>query len=261
MEHIVEPLIDNSKSAMISCVELHNKPIFPYRYQVSVVLAISAWEKLLKSYLIKNHPEVKVILDDGTTKPFDECVKCVSATLGKEFRAIEENIFKLYEYRCNIIHFYEDNINSILFSLLHKNVLFYNEFLKDKFNIDLSEEMHLVLMPIGFTPFASPIDFLGNSSKIEESSQSVQEFIKSIMTSTEKLADEGIGESIVTGFQMAVINENRISNADIIAGITKDEKASKLSVPVELSSVKVTSDEGAKKVKIEETSVCRYPFS
>lgn len=260
MEHIIKPLIDNSKSAMISCIELHNKPIFPYRYQVCVVLAITAWEKLLKAYILGNHVEVNIICEDGTTKPFDECVKFVSSNLGKEFRVIEENISKVYEYRCNIIHFYEENINHVLFSLLHKNVLFYNDFLKDKFNIDMAEETNLFLLPIGFKPYATPIDFLGKKSELEETSDAVQKFIKSIVKSTKNLLDEGIEDSILSGFTMTVINENRIKNADIIAGISKDPSKAKVVVTNVLSKVKITDDENVKEIAIDEQSLFKTVY-
>ncbi|MEZ4964190.1 MAG: hypothetical protein R2791_03030 [Saprospiraceae bacterium] len=41
---------------------------------------------------------------------------------------------------------------------------------------------------------------------------------------------KGIDEAIITGFTMAVINENRIKNADIIAGITKSDSKPHLTV-------------------------------
>ncbi len=82
--------------------------------------------------------------------------------------AIEENLNKLYDFRCHIIHFYKENIDPILYSLLHKNILFYNSFLKEEFNTDLSEETNLMLLPIGFKPFANPVDFLSKESQYTE---------------------------------------------------------------------------------------------
>lgn len=255
MEHLIKPLIDNSKSAMLSCVEMHNKPMFPYRYQVCSILSINSWELLLKAYIFQNHPEVNIILEDGTTKQFEECLRCVSSNVGKSFRAAEENISKLYEFRCNMIHFYEENISPLLFSLLYKNVLFYNEFLKTHFNIDLSEETNLMLLPIGFKPMATPVDFLRPESELAESSPAIQDFIKSIIKSTEQLHSEEIEEPILMGFKMAVINENRIKNADIVAAISKDGSKAKVAVENVLGHVKITDSETAKKVSINEESL------
>ncbi len=114
---IAESLVENSKSAIIGCVELHNKPIFPYRYEICTILAINGWELLLKAYIAQNHPEIKLIRKDNYSKPFEECVSFMSSQLGKPFLAIEENLNRLYEYRCHIIHFYKENIDTILYSL------------------------------------------------------------------------------------------------------------------------------------------------
>jgi len=255
MNAITEALIENSKSAVIGCVELHNKPVFRFRYEVCTILAINGWELLLKAYIAENHPEIKLIRKDGTSKPFEECVAFASSQLGKDFRAEEENINKLYEFRCHVIHFYKDHIGTILYSLLHKSIVFYNTFLQKHFNIDLAEETNLMILPIGFKPFATPVDFLTKKSDLKESSNAVQQFIKSIINSTEKLNKEGIEESILTGYNVAVINETRVKNADIIAGITKNETDSKLSVSNILGAINITNDEGAKKVKIEEDTL------
>lgn len=255
MKNITVALLENSKSAIISCIELHNKPVFTYRYEVCIILVINAWELLLKAYIAQNHPEVKLIQKDGHSKPFEDCVSFVASKLNKSFMPVQENLNRLYDFRCHIIHFYKDNIDPILYALLHKNILFYNTFLKEQFNTDLSEETNLMLLPIGFKPFASPVDFLYNESKYSESSEPVKIFIKNIIDSTDKLSKESIEDTIITGFNIAVLNENRITNADIIAGITKDESSAKLVVKNVLGNIKITSEDTAKKLQIDEESV------
>lgn len=261
MSALSESLVENSKSAMIACVELHNKPVFPYRYEICVILVINAWELLLKAHMNVNHPDVKLLKSDGTTKTFEECLAFTSSKKGKEFRVVEENLSKLYEFRCNIIHFYKDHIGNILYSLLHRNVIFYNDFLRKNFNIDLAEETNLILLPIGFKPFSGPIDFLSVHSNLKESSTAVQKFVKSIITSTERLNDEGVDESIMTVYNMSVINEQRVKNADIITGITKNLDESALKVSTVYEMVKITEDETAKKVKIEEGTLFKTIYT
>lgn len=261
MKVITESLLENSKSAIIGCVELHNKPVFKFRYEVCTILAINGWELLLKAYINEKHPELKLIRKDGTSKSFEECLAFVSSQFGKDFRPQEENLNKLYEFRCHIIHFYKDHIGTILYSLLHKSIIFYNRFLKDHFNIDLADETNLMLLPIGFKPFSTPVDFLSNQSDIKESSNAVQTFIKSIIQSTESLNKEGIEESILTGYNIAVVNENRIKNADIIAGITKNGAEAKLTISNILGAFKVTNEETAKKVNIEEETLFKTVYT
>lgn len=261
MDAITESLLENSKSAVVGCVEIHNKPIFAYRYEVCVILAINAWELLLKAYISENSSEIKLIRKDGTSKPFDECISHVSSKIGKEFRAVEENLKKLYDFRCHIIHFYKNKMDVIVYSLLHKSIMFYHEFSKKYFNIDLTEETNIVLLPIGFKPFVSPIDFLSNKSEIDKSSVFVKDFVENIITSTQVLHDEGIEDSIFTTYKMEVINEKRTTNADIIAGITKNSTESNLSVTTVISNSTVTNDASAKKVFIEEESLFKTKYT
>jgi hypothetical protein len=125
----------------------------------------------------------------------------------------------------------------------------------------LAELTNLIILPIGFKPFASPVDFLSSDSDLSKSSNSVKEFIKSIVKSTENLEIEGVQESILTGFRIAVINENRITNADIIAGITNNSEASKLSITNVLSGMQFSRDSDAKKVNIEEETLFKTMYT
>lgn len=258
MEDIINALIQNSKSAQLACIEIHNKPVFPYRYEICVILNISSWELLLKAFMLKYHSDVKVINTDGTTKPFDECLSYVSSQLGKEFTVIKENIEKLYEYRCNVIHFYTDNIDILLYSLLSKNVFSYHEFLLKHFGIDITSEANLILLPIGFKTPVSPIDFLSNDSQIQKSSKAVQAFVKSIIKSTEHVKEAGLEDSILCDFKMSLINESRTKNADVIAAITKDKSIAAITVENVLGKFILTdneTEEGVKKVKIDEETL------
>ena len=264
MEEIINALIQNSKSSQLACIEIHNKPIFPFRYEVCVILNISSWELLFKAFILKYHPQVKVVNADGTTKPFDKCLSYVSNQLGKEFIVTKENIQKLYEYRCNVIHFYTENIDVLLYSLLSKNVLSYNDFLLKHFGIDIANETNLILLPIGFEKPLSPIDFLSNESLIQNSSKAVQQFVKSIIKSTEIIKEEGLEDSIFYSFNMSLINESRIKNADVVASITKDKKKSAIAIENVIEKSVFTDDEteeGVKKVKIDEESLFKLYYT
>lgn len=255
MKPLSESLLENSKSAIMSSVELHNKPMFNYRYEICTILCINGWELLLKAYINENHPDVKLINKDGTTKPFEECVHFVSSIKGKSFRTIEENLLRIYDFRNNIIHFYKENIGIVLYALIHKSILLYNSFLKENFNTDLADETDLYLLPIGFKPFTSPIDFLKNQSELTKSSAVVSSYIQDIVHSTEVLNSEGIEDAIITGFNMAVMNENRVKNADIIVGITKNPSEASVVISNNLSAFSITNDDDAKKIQIEEESL------
>jgi effector-binding domain-containing protein len=264
MDEIINALIQNSKSSQMACIEIHNKPIFPFRYEVCIILNISAWELLFKAFILKYHPEVKVINADGTTKTFDECLNYVSSLLGKNFTVTKENIQKLYEYRCNVIHFYTDNIDILLYSLLSKNVLSYKDFLLKHFGIDIANETNLILLPIGFKTPLSPIDFLSNDSRIKKSSEAVQEFVKSIIKSTRIIEKEGLEDSIFYSFNMSLINESRTKNADVVAAITKDKKKSAIGIDNVIEKFVLADDEneeGVKKVTIDEETLFKSYYT
>lgn len=261
MKPISDYLLENSKSAIIACLEIHNKPIFTYRYEICSILCINGWELILKTYLNENSPEFKLINKDSTTKHFLDCLEYVSRKLGNSFMHVEENLKKLYDFRCHAIHFYKENIDVVLYSILHKAILNYNKFIKSYFNVDLTEEIHLMLLPIGFTPFMSPVDFLKTDSTLSTTSSSVQTFIKSIVESAYKLKEAGIEDTIFSTYRVTAINENRITNADIIAGITKDPDAAKLSINTISGSVNITAEDSAKKIRIEEESLFKTIYT
>ncbi len=241
---------------MIAAIEVHNKPLFTYRYEVCTLLVINAWELIFKAYINKNLKHVKLFFDDGKTKPFEECLGCIASELGNRFIIAKESIEKLYAYRNSIAHFYSDNLDIVIYSLLKPNVEFYVAFIKESFGIDLIKETGLILLPIGFYRPYSPIDFLSIKSNIQNSSVEIKSFIESIIDTSKRLLQLGIEDSILVDFKMNIINENRIKNADLIAGINNSNPQNNLiKIYNFLSDVTISDDPNAKKIKIEETSL------
>lgn len=220
-------------------------------------MVINAWELLLKAYIAKYLPKVKLFLnDDGTTKPFNESLACVASNSSNEFQIIKENLDHLYKYRNNFIHFYLEDIDVIIFSLLKSSVIFFVDFLRENFKVDLTEENGLVLLPIGFKKPYSPVDFLSNKSVISNNSPAVKSFIGSIVNSSKKLKALDIDESILVDYRISLINEKRIKNADIIAGISGNPDAENIIVVQNsLSDVVISNDPSAKKIRVTEESL------
>ncbi len=210
-------LLENSKSAMLAAIEIHNKPVFHYRYEICVLLVINAWELLLKAYINHYLPQVNLFEKDGKSKPFSDCLSCVASNLGNDFKQSKESIETLYEYRNSIAHFYPDGLEIILYSVLRPNVIFYSNFVKHSFQIDLSSDVNIILLPISFQKPSSPIDFLTNTSVIKDEHPEIKRFIECIIESSKRLYEDGIEDSIIFDYRMHLKNENRIKNADIIA--------------------------------------------
>jgi hypothetical protein len=244
-------LVNNSRSALLAAIEIHNKPIFKYRYEVCVLLLINAWELLLKAYIHKYMKHVRLFLKDGTTKPFDECLECVSSELGNSFLPTYHSLALLYKHRNSIAHFYSEEMDVIIFSLLKPNVLFYSRFIKQYFKIDLALETGLILLPIGFTKPYSPVDFISNRSSMADSSIVLKNFIADIVSSTKLLLDAGIEDPIIVDFKISLINEKRVKNADIIAGINNQlPNTPFFTVQSKPNTLKVTDDPNALAVRI-----------
>lgn len=134
-------------------------------------------------------------------------------------------------------------------------MILYYEFMLAHFQIDIAQETNLVLLPIGFKRPISPIDFLSNESALHKTSEAVQNFVKSIITSTEKLNSNGIQDSILVNYKMSVINENRVKNADIIAAITNNKADATITVEKVINNFQITDDKNAPKVKIDEDTL------
>lgn len=228
-EETIKKLLDNSIAAFWAAIEIHNKPNFRYRYEVVVLLVINAWELLLKAYMMKHLPLVRMFDDRGISKSLEECISSVFSTLKKDYYPIRDNLFAINRYRNSIVHFYSSQIDVIIFSLLSKNIQFFNKFVKTYFEIDLAECSDLVLLPIGFKKFISPIDYLSNDSVANEANEYVKDFLKSITSSIKTLYAEDIDESIIVDYSIYLENVKNIKNADLIVRV---DPASELSIAI-----------------------------
>ena len=61
-------LLKNAEAALISAIEIYNKPAFGYREETFAILAINAWELLLKAKVLEQHSNVLSCLHVYTTR-------------------------------------------------------------------------------------------------------------------------------------------------------------------------------------------------
>lgn len=220
---IAKNLVNNSVAGIMSAIEIHNKPIMKYRYEMVVLLVLNAWELLLKGYIYKYHKKVKLFLRDDKTRSFESCLNIVNLKIGKDFNPIQENLKVLYEYRNQIAHFYIKELDPIIYSLLRKNIIFYSRFIQKYFKIDLTKNSDLVLLPIGFKKPISPPDYISSKSMSQDASQEVKTFLQTVLAATQRLNEANIEETIFIDFKMNLTNVNRIKNADVVAGIDNSQ--------------------------------------
>jgi Protein of unknown function (DUF3644)/EC042_2821-lke REase len=255
-------LVSNARSAMFAAVEIHNKPIFEYRYEVCTLLVVNAWELALKAYIAKELTSVRLIKKDGTTKPFPECIACVSSKIGKSFEPVRLNLEILYEYRNKVAHFYPDDLGIVVLGLLKASVLFFSDFMEKQFGEKLYEAANLILLPIGFTKPMSPLDFLSNQSAAKECSAEVKAFLESIKRSSESLQKQGVEDSIIVNYSIGLVNESRIKNADLTAAINNAlPQGNAIAVYNVISAANLTSDPTAKLIRLSEESIFNDIFT
>ena len=168
-------MLDKSISCMLSAIELYNKPDFKYREDTFAILAVNAWELLLKSQLFKyfkysfkaickieptktkkgtNHKtKTKISLNRcGNRKTLD--IESVLCKLNKEKSLPQEvinNIEALIELRDNAIHFVNtESISKQIQELGFACIKNYMTFIDDwNIKIDLSK-YNLYLMPLAY---------------------------------------------------------------------------------------------------------------
>ncbi len=175
MKSRVQELVDKSVSAMMSAIEIYNKPDFKYREETFAILAINAWELLLKAkWLEVNQHDIKSlhVIDNSKKrkdgKPYKhpkpkltECgnpvthdfKKLTNKFIGQNLISNEcyKNLKVLNEIRNSSVHFY--NISGAFALQLQEvgsaTVKNYVRVAEDWFQVGLSK-FNFYLMPLTF---------------------------------------------------------------------------------------------------------------
>jgi hypothetical protein len=187
-------LLKNAEAALISAIEIYNKPSFAYREETFAILALNAWELMLKAKLLdinENklrclHIYVRRELAPGQlskkqyakrnrtgnkmTIGIEACIVRLEEQKVVVPEAVKKNLTALVEVRDNAVHF----INAS--TRLSKQVLEigtaclrnFIELGKQWMGLDLSS-YSLYLMPIGFLPSgeaATALTLSGDEQKV-----------------------------------------------------------------------------------------------
>lgn len=238
-------LLDASQAAMFAGIEIHNKPNISYRYPTAIILIINAWELALKAYVYKFIGKKKIYEDDGnhtiSFKKANGLVKESIITTDKNYLAVYANLEKLNEYRCSNVHYANSDLDPVIFMLMAKAVLNYNDFLKKYFNKDVSSSDNLIILPVGFKLPFDPIDYLK-----QDYGEAQNDFVNDVIQTIRDLKDNDIEDSIVIGFSVFTESIKKVSNADIIAAIDQANGTVQLT-----RTYRVTDDPNAPLVRME----------
>ncbi len=238
-------LLDASQAAMFAGIEIHNKPNISYRYPTAIILIINAWELALKAYVYKFIGKKKIYEDDGkhtiSFKKANGLVKESIITTDKNYLAVYSNLEKLNEYRCSNVHYANSDLDPVIFMLMAKAVLNYNDFLKKYFNKDVSSSDNLIILPVGFKLPFDPIDYLK-----QDYGEAQNDFVNDVIQTIRDLKDNDIEDSIVIGFSVFTESIKKVSNADIISAIDQANGTVQLT-----RAYRVTDDPNAPLVRME----------
>ncbi len=217
---IYKSLLDKSIEAITMAIEIYNKPLTKYRTETSTVLIVNAWENALKALISRKRWAKVYNREKDESKPFDECVSCVKSNLGKLWKeSWEDSINKLYKERCRIIH-YNKGLAILDYMIIQKNILFFKDFIDQSFGISIIKDKNWFILPIGTELPFDQFNLLSCQSSIKDSPSDIKKYFKSIIETHNK--HNAQGNSILMELSITLQNVNRVSKADMIAGIDKN---------------------------------------
>lgn len=231
-------LLQNSEAALISAIEIYNKPMFAYREETFTILALNAWELLIKAKLLSvnaNDPRCLYVYFSPKTKAgkpsqklqvkrnrsnnvmtmgLDACIVALEKTGTSVPLAVKKNLEALTEIRDNAVHYLNAS------PLLAKQVLEigtaclrnFMELGKLWLDIDLSS-YSLFLMPIGFLPPTSSTGIV-----VSNDERNVVNYLARLMTDADdnKTSDYHVSLDVNISFK-------RTSAADATAVIISND--------------------------------------
>lgn len=215
-----QELVEKSIAAMVSAIEIYNKPDFKYREETFSILAINAWELLLKAKWLKDnenkirslyvtekrvrpngkpykHPKVKMT---GAGNPFTHSLDYLAKKLAEKKTladAAQKNIIALCEIRDSSVHFY--NRNGLFAIRLQEvgsaSVRNYAKAARSWFGTDLSQ-YNFYLMPLAFVKPEHPADAV----LLSKEEKNVAAFISSLEAANDPNADYAVSVNIELKF-------------------------------------------------------------
>lgn len=184
MKSASRQMLEKSISAMVSAIEIYNKPDFEYREESFVILAVNAWELLLKSRLLHQNRNklTGLYVYDGKRIKRGRSGNALTIDLVCAMRrlhldqGVERNLSALIEIRDTAIHFYHHpSIKYLVYTLGTAALRNYQQLIRDWFGRSLLD-YNFFIMPLAFAHSFSTIQLL----ELEKKPPIVSNLIRSI---------------------------------------------------------------------------------
>lgn len=228
-------LLGNAVSAMLAAIEVYNKPRFPYRDEVVVVLLINAWELMLKAVVSKSgnsiyypkrrqEPYKTLSLDDAFRKAANADIWPSSVKPDP----VRKNLELLSLYRDKTVHFYnEPNFGVIVYSLAQTAIHNFRDIVREIFGKDVADEISWQILPLGAKTPVDPIQYLssGGATNGKRAGRAVQEFLIEVQAAHEELKSDS--SRLLTIYVVNMQSTKKLSDADVTVGVSgiDDENA------------------------------------
>lgn len=239
-------LLDKSEASMISAIEIFNKPDFNFREESFAILALTAWELLLKAKILKeNKNDLKsiYIYENRTNKDGSKSIKkyikknrvgnAQTFGIGRAIiilqsklavnlsTALKDNLDALMEIRDNSVHFMNasPNLSKQILEIGTATLKNYLTITEKWFKSNFSK-YNLFLMPIGFLKDTSS----ATGIVIGGSEQNLMNYLTELTKKGEALSETEFHTSLTVNlsFQRSKVD----SSIDV--NITNDPNATKV---------------------------------
>lgn len=225
----IRRLTDNSLSAMLSAIEIYNKPQVTYRDEVTVILIVNAWELALKAMLQKADKSIFYPKKRGEPRyrslTIDDAIKRVTSAglwpTEVDTPAVVANVKALTEYRDRAIHLYNaKGLGAVIYPFLQQNVLNYRDLMFAKFKKDLADSITWQLLPLGASAPADAVSFMRvqkDATMVNEVRQFIDE-LRSLMDEAE--AAGGDTARVATVYDINLQSVKKVTSADLVVAVS-----------------------------------------
>ncbi|EKD44087.1 MAG: hypothetical protein ACD_71C00241G0004 [uncultured bacterium (gcode 4)] len=215
-------LVDNSISAILCALEIHNKPNITYRQETVLILLTHAWELLIKWTLYKTWDKnIKKYLQDSLEDKileekfgFDDVIE--RYCIWKDRSSLKEHLKVLNKNRNRVVHAYIIPIETeiIYWWLFQKSFEFFDSYIRKEFpKLKLSNFQSPLVLPIGFKKMTNKELFLKNFNEKRTP------IYNDLLEASLNLHKQDIDETIIIPLISIVEKRNNIKNADFIIAL------------------------------------------